>query len=92
MYWEQIAFCLFSAGYIMLSTVKTIDKYLILHREKKRLKTNQQEEKNEKVMTQPQKPINFTIKYIKLLINYSAAFNNRFEFIFFLKKSLKRSF
>ena len=78
MYWEQIAFCLFTAGYIMLSTVKTVDKYLMAHREKKRIKDNQMNEKNEKAVVQTQKPINHTIKYIKLVINYSAAFNNRF--------------
>jgi hypothetical protein len=76
MYWEQIAFCLFTAGFIMLSTVKTVDKYLMLQREKKR-KENLQEDKNEKAVNETQKPTNLTYKYIKLVINYSVSFNNR---------------
>lgn len=38
MYWEQIGFCVFAIGFIMLSSVKTIDKYRFYLKKKKILK------------------------------------------------------
>ncbi|CAF0789441.1 unnamed protein product [Brachionus calyciflorus] len=66
MCWDQMSFWIFLTGYIILSSIKTIDKYRL---ELKKVKTIS----NDQQKVEPLIP-----KYKKLIINYNASYNSAF--------------
>ena len=66
----------------MLSTVKSIDKYLHIIREQDRKKLIEEHFRANGhahiALPELPKPINHTYKYIKMVLNYCVAFNNSF--------------
>jgi hypothetical protein len=94
MSWEQIGFCVFVSGYIMLSTVKTVDKYRAQLKKHKDEKKQQRRIKNRVVTTSvieaysedeqealrlQKKELNLNnYRFVKTLINYSVSFNSAF--------------
>ena len=76
MYWEQIAFCFFAGGFLMMSIIKTFYRHK---------RNNNIERKNEKIEQDNKKKIrnfvcfkceDYKVKVFKTFLNYNASFNN----------------
>lgn len=78
-----MGFCMFTAGYAMLSAVKTIDRYRIKMRQQNQVKPMEaapemSEEKKDKIKRR---------KLIKTIINYCVSFNSAFLIVGSLSES-----
>jgi Na+/proline symporter len=78
MYWEQISFCFFAGGFLMMSIIKTFYR----HKKYRNIERKLEQEKIEKHNTTKIRDFicikceDYKVKIFKTFLNYNASFNN----------------